>query len=100
MVSQYLHTHGWVDQINPERRRGDRCGFVAPEHLWSHPFSLEDPHWSVIGRRVRHWHRLEPLFCASARVQMLKGTLARWRPIVDISQRTVIVLMEAENGEV
>jgi hypothetical protein len=50
VAGQQLHTDGWIDQIHLECGCGDRCGFVAPEHFWSHSFSFPDPRRSITNR--------------------------------------------------
>jgi hypothetical protein len=35
LAREYLHTDGWVDQINPERGSGYRRGDLADKCLWS-----------------------------------------------------------------
>jgi hypothetical protein len=35
LAREYLHTNGWVDQIDPERGSGYRRGDLADKYFWS-----------------------------------------------------------------
>jgi hypothetical protein len=42
VAGEQFHTDGGVDQINFERCRGDRDGFVVVEHFWTVSLSVAD----------------------------------------------------------
>ena len=47
VAGEQLHTNGGIDQINFERRRGDRHGFVAAEHFWAVSLAVADARRNV-----------------------------------------------------
>jgi hypothetical protein len=49
VAGEQFHTDGGIDQINFERRGGDRHGFVAVEHFWTVSLSVSNACWDVNG---------------------------------------------------
>jgi hypothetical protein len=47
VAGEQFHTDGGIDQINFERRRGDRHSFVAVEHFWTVSLSVADARWNL-----------------------------------------------------
>jgi hypothetical protein len=47
VAGQQFHTNAGNDQVNSERRGGDRRGLVASEHFWTFSFLLPHSHRDV-----------------------------------------------------
>src|ERR1700730_15679908 len=47
VAGESLHSHAVIHQVNLERRRGHRGGFVAHECFRTLSFTIPDPHWIV-----------------------------------------------------
>ena len=55
MAGEQFHTDGGIDQINFERRGGDRHGFVAVEHFWTVSLSVADARWNLNSPELIKW---------------------------------------------
>jgi hypothetical protein len=47
LAGEQLYPDAWDDQVDPERRRGDRTGLVDPQRIWAFSFLLPYSHWVV-----------------------------------------------------
>jgi hypothetical protein len=47
VAGEQFHSDGGIDQVDFERRRGDRDSFVAAEHFWTFSLSFADARWGV-----------------------------------------------------
>jgi hypothetical protein len=47
VASEQFHTNGGIDQVDFERRGGDRYGFVVAEHFWAVSLAVADARWDL-----------------------------------------------------
>ena len=47
VAGKQFHSDGRIDQINFERRGGDRDGVVAVEHFWTVSFTVAHARWGL-----------------------------------------------------
>jgi hypothetical protein len=50
VAGESVHSHAVVDQIDFERRRGNRCGSLVTQRFWTISFAFPHPGWNV-GKR-------------------------------------------------
>jgi hypothetical protein len=47
VAGEQFHTDGRIDQVDFERRGGDRHSFVAAEHFWTFSLAVANARWDI-----------------------------------------------------